>query len=204
MILCRRETCRHVYKHVSRNSIARAGKRSSLHYEDSPDIHIDNLDATLEAHRYTNRAKIIRRVVANPDPGVKSLDLGNTRAVPPSKCRLTAGQIAASTTQSPTTTSQGDALAKVDAAEVSRGFNGSFRGVNNAPKPWEFWPAGSVQHSNLYKGRDEALKGSVQEYHPQAFDPDGKWSLQLEKQADRLLRPWLHQLNEPEGNALQR
>lgn len=200
MILCRRKIFRHVYK----QTIATAGKRSTLRYEDSSDIHIDDLDATLEAHRYTNRGKIIRRVVANPDPGVKSLALGNTITAPPSICSPTTGHLAASTSQSPTTSSRGKTLAKVEAADVSRGFNGSFPRLKNAPKPWEFWPAGTVQYSNLYRGRDEALKGSVQEYHPQAFAPDGKWSLQPEKNVDRVLRPWLQQLDEPEGNALQR
>ncbi|KAL8979570.1 MAG: hypothetical protein Q9205_005126 [Flavoplaca limonia] len=204
MILCRRKTFRHVYKHVSRQTIATAGKRSSLRYEDSSDIHIDDLDATLEAHRYTNRAKIIRRVVADPDPGVKSLGLGNTITARSSICLPTAGHLAASTSQSPTTSFRGKALAKVDAAEVSRGFDVFFPRVKNAPKPWEFWPAGTVQYSKHYKGGDEALKGSVQEYHPQTFAPDGKWSLQPEKNVDRVLRPWLQQLDEPDGNALQR
>ena len=204
MILCRRKTFRHVYKHISRQTIATAGKRLSLRYEDSPDIHIDDLDATLEAHRYTNRAKIIRRVVADPDPGVKSLGLGNTITARSSICLPTAGHLAASTSQSPTTSFRSKPLAKVDAAEVSRGIDVSFPRVNNSPKPWEFWPAGTVQYSNHYKGMDEALKGSVQEYHPQAFAPDGKWSLQPEKNVDRVLRPWLQQLDEPDGNALQR
>ncbi|KAL8651915.1 MAG: hypothetical protein Q9226_004486 [Calogaya cf. arnoldii] len=180
-----------------------AGKSSSPAHEDSRDIYIDDLDATLEAHRATNKAKIIRHVKAPPDPTVKDLVLGQ-RAIdpsaPPSDSSRTRHSVT-STTQIPATTPRGNGVAKVDIAEAP---NASTLEKDNAPKPWEYWPAGTMQHSKLFQARNKAPKGLVQEYCPRAFVPDGKWSLQSKENVDYVFRPWLRHLDEPEDDALHR
>ncbi|KAI4280927.1 MAG: hypothetical protein L6R38_004062 [Xanthoria sp. 2 TBL-2021] len=178
--------------------------------QQASDIYIDDLDATLEAHRATNRAKIIRRVEADPDPGVKSLILGETAIDPsaplPNQPTKTRHAFAStfSTTKGSATDPRDTRIVKVDAKDAPQDPNGSPPRVDRVPKPWDYWPAGTIQHSKLYQGRDKAPKGSVQEYRPRVFAPDGNWSLQSKKKVDFVFRPWLSHLNGPEGDALQR
>ncbi|KAL8671881.1 MAG: hypothetical protein Q9168_003634 [Polycauliona sp. 1 TL-2023] len=207
MNVCRSQVCRPVYKYVSRSSSATTGKRTSLHYEDSPDIYVDDLDATLEAHRASNRARLIRRIEAGSDPGVKRPVLGKTATGPSAQlpdCSPTACRPAASTSRSPSPHPQANSLAKVDTAETIKGIDKSTLGIENASRPWEYWPAGTIQYSKLYNGKDKALKGSVQEYRPQAFAPDGKWGLETLKKESCIFRPWLQHLKEPDGDAVHR
>ncbi|KAL8852238.1 MAG: hypothetical protein Q9221_002840 [Calogaya cf. arnoldii] len=203
MNVCQRNVCRPVYKHVGRRFSAVAGKSSSQAHEDSRDIYIDDLDATLEAHRATNRTKIIRHVKAPPDPTVKDLVLVQSAidlSAPPSDSSRTCHSVT-STTQIPATTPRGNGVSKVGIAEAP---SASTLEKDNALKPWEYWPAGTIQHSKLFQGRKKAPKGLVQEYRPRAFVPDGKWSLQSKGNVDYVSRPWLRHLDEPEDDALRR
>lgn len=210
MIVCRRNICGPVGKHVSRYSPAIAGKRPSLRYEDSPDIYIDDLDATLEAHRATNRAKIIRHVEADPDPGVKRPLLEETAIEPsapiPKDRKTTRHAVSStvSTTKGSTPKPRDTCNVTADTTDAPQDPNASTPRVDRVPKPWDYWPAGTIQHSKLYQGRYEAPKGSIQEYRSRVFAPDGNWSLQSKKKVDYVLRPWLAHLKGQEGDASQR
>ncbi|KAI4137616.1 MAG: hypothetical protein LQ341_005067 [Variospora aurantia] len=171
-------------------------ERASAHrprpkLEDSQDIYVDDLDATLEAHRATNRAKIIRRIRAGTDPCVKHIVIDR-----PNDNGSLARNYAA------TKPNQG---AKEKVMEVSAVKVASSAGKRNALKASDFWPPGSIQHQNLAKSSPKPMKGSIQEYHARAMVPVGSWRCPSEEcgHTDRF-RPWLNHMSEPGGDALER
>ncbi|KAL8862626.1 MAG: hypothetical protein Q9178_001124 [Gyalolechia marmorata] len=130
MNVSHRNICWPVYKYVSRYSSANVGERPFQRYEDTRDIYIDDLDATLEAHRATNRAKIIRRVKAPPDPGNKTIVHGDSavdRSASSTKLPSTTRRLVAPTstiTDNSISGPRGDNVAKVEPAATSQGVNG--------------------------------------------------------------------------------
>ncbi|KAL9019893.1 MAG: hypothetical protein Q9185_002835 [Variospora sp. 1 TL-2023] len=171
-------------------------ERASAHrprpkLEDSQDIYVDDLDATLEAHRATNRAKIIRRIRAGTDPCVKHMVIDR-----PNDNGSLARNYAA------TKPNQG---AKEKVMEVSAVEVASSAGKRNALKASDFWPPGSIQHQKLAKSPPRLMKGSIQEYHARAMVPIGSWRCPSEECGHTdWFRPWLNHMSEPGGDALER
>ncbi|KAI4175748.1 MAG: hypothetical protein LQ343_001361, partial [Gyalolechia ehrenbergii] len=161
-------------------------------FHDTQDIHVNDLGATLRAHRATNRAKILRRVGAHSDPTVKHIlerelndytDHGQT---------------------SPTENTLQAAKERKQEKPVAEKL--AFRVKGNRRKPWEFWPAGSIQHQQLVSSKQKEPTGSVLEYHARSINPAGVWKRPSEKACNNpyLFRPWHRYLEEQGGDALQR
>lgn len=171
-------------------------ERASAHrprpkLEDSQDIYVDDLDATLKAHRATNRAKIIRRIRAGTDPCVKHIVIDR-----PNDNGSLARNYAA------TKPNQG---AKEKVMEVSAVKVPSSAGKRNALKASDFWPPGSIQHQKLAKSSPKPMKGSIQEYHARAMVPIGSWRCPSEECGHTdWFRPWLNHMSEQGGDALER
>ncbi|KAL8775049.1 MAG: hypothetical protein Q9209_000528 [Squamulea sp. 1 TL-2023] len=208
MNVWRRSIRKPVHRYARFDFSTIAGGRPPLQLEDTRDIYINDLDATLEAHRATNRAKLIRRVEADTDPGVKRIAIERSDvAVDESKVPTTTSHAVASTfltTNESTLGTQGNDFVTHDTANAPQGPKEHAPRVDSPPKPWHFWPAGSIQHSKLYHGKDKARKGSVQEYRSRAFAPDGSWRLDYKAKGNHAMRPWLRHLHHLEGDALQR
>ena len=159
--------------------------------EDIQDIYINDLDATLEAHRAANKAKIIRRVKASTDPTVKHLILPK----PVDDANLTIPQSNRNTTKSDGRREKGNYAAGKATVKVN----------DSLLKPWEYWPVGSIQRRERFPAEQVARKGAVLEYHARAMNPVGLWK-RPSTRASRsdFFRPWLGHLDETGGDALQR
>ncbi len=140
------------------------------------DIYVHDLDATLEAHRATNTAKIIRRVSAPTDPAVKHIFPGNDHEVH-AEAHADGGSLQAVR----------DERVKVDlVAEIPP------KEDRKALDPWDYWPVGTIQHKRLAKARQEKVKRTVQEYHARAMIPINVWKRPSDGAEDTdALRPWL-------------
>ncbi|KAL8936821.1 MAG: hypothetical protein Q9216_004732 [Gyalolechia sp. 2 TL-2023] len=162
-----------------------------LPLHDTQDIHVNDLGATLEAHRATNRAKIIRRVQAPSNPTIKPLfkresnDANNSGGTCPTE----------NTQQAVKERKQEEPIAEKVVDDIE----------NNKRKPWEFWPAGSMQHQKLNGSKQHAPPRSVSEYHARSVNPIGSWKLPSKNPSNTdLSRPWHRYLDEHGGDALQR
>ncbi|KAI4117739.1 MAG: hypothetical protein LQ345_002088 [Seirophora villosa] len=156
-------------------------ERASAHrprpkLEDTQDIYVDDLDATLEAHRATNGAKKIRRIHGGTDLAVKHLVLGKSSHAAEEQ------------------------VVKVSILKVP-----SLAGESKALRLSDFWPHGSRQHQKLVKSSSRLTKGSVEEYYARAMSPVGTWNRPLEEcgHTDGFC-PWLKHLSALGGDALQR
>lgn len=156
-------------------------ERASAHrprpkLEDTQDIYVDDLDATLEAHRATNGAKKIRRVDGGTDLAVKHLVLGKSSHAAEEQ------------------------VVKVSILKVP-----SSVGESKALRLSDFWPHGSRQHQKLVKSSARLTKGSVEEYYARAMRPVGTWNRPLEESGHTDgFCPWLKHLSGLGGDALQR
>ncbi|KAL8783118.1 MAG: hypothetical protein Q9213_004875 [Squamulea squamosa] len=208
MNVCRRSIQKPVHRYARSSSSTIAGGPLPIRLGDTQDIYVNDLDATLEAHRATNRARLVRRVEADTDPGVKRITIERSDvAVDELKAPTRTSHAVAPTfvaTDESTLGTQGNDFVTVDTANAPQGLKEHIPRVDSPPKPWHFWPVGSIQHSNLYQGKDKARKDSVQEYRPRAFAPDGKWRLDTKAKGHHAMRPWLRHLHLSEGDASQR
>lgn len=155
------------------------------------DIYVGDLDATLEAHRATNTAKIIRRVSAPTDPAIKHLF---PRVVNDHEVHAEV-HVAGESSQAVK-----DERVKVKWVKGIPSKEGS-----KVLKPWEYWPVGTIQHQRLAKAPQKMIRGSVQEYHARAMIPVDIWRRPShgDENTDGL-RPWLENVNEMGGEASQR
>ncbi|KAL9014000.1 MAG: hypothetical protein Q9173_001342 [Seirophora scorigena] len=144
--------------------------------EDTQDIYVEDLDATLEAHRATNRAKKIRRIHGGTDPAVKHLVLDKSSKA-----------------------------AEEQVVEASVVKVASSTGESKALQPSDFWPHGSRQHQKLVKSSSRLTKESIKEYYARAMIPVGTWERPSEEcgHTDGFC-PWLKHLSGPGGDGLQR
>ncbi|KAL8652023.1 MAG: hypothetical protein Q9210_002927 [Variospora velana] len=159
--------------------------------EDSQYIYVDDLDATLEAHRASNRAKIIRRIQAGTDPAVKHIVIDKSNDN---------GSLARNYAAI-----KPDQAAKGNGVEVSAVKVASSAGKSNALKASDCWPPGSIQHQKFAKPSPRLTKGSIQEYHARAMIPIGSWRHPSEEYAHTdWFRPWLKHMSGPGGDAFER
>ncbi|KAL8815968.1 MAG: hypothetical protein Q9223_004948 [Gallowayella weberi] len=208
-------------KHVTRSSTLASAKNNQvdnrghsppsrrLRYEDNQDIFVDDLDATLEAHRAINRAKVIRRIENGTDPGIKRPLDAATIHVDPSADTQSIGQVEENTGMG---IKVGSIVRPDDAATNNRVSHHSADAVKTSDhgqtkaKMLEerIWPVGTVQYSKVYHSNKRAFKGTVQEYRSCAFPPTQFWRRRSSKELGNVAPPWLQTLKEPEGDALQR
>ncbi|KAL8699805.1 MAG: hypothetical protein Q9224_001258 [Gallowayella concinna] len=199
----------------------KGGHPRNLRFEDNQDIFVDDLDATLEAHRATNRAKIIRTIENGTDPGVKRPDDAATITVEPHSF-TNAQRMRQDEGDTDTGVKFVSILRPDDAATINVESHPSTDAVKTAKesehtnphkpslakdrtlKSLEIWPVGTVQHSKMYHGKVRAPKGTVQEYRSCAIIPTRPWRHGSNEILGNASRPWLRTLKEPEGDALQR
>lgn len=155
------------------------------------DIYVDDLDATLEAHRATNTAKIIRRVSAPTDPAVKHISLGNANDHEVhAEAHAAGGSLQAVRDERVKV----DLVAEIPPKEDRKGQD-----------PWDYWPVGTIQHKRLAKAPQKKVKGSVQEYHARAMIPVNVWRRPSDGVEDKhALRPWLDDGDVTREDASQR
>ncbi|KAL9037687.1 MAG: hypothetical protein Q9214_005586, partial [Letrouitia sp. 1 TL-2023] len=147
------------------------------HFDHSNDIFIDDLYATLEAHRATNRAAIIRKVDSPGHP---------------------------ETTPAETQTHAEDNEDPVSSPAIHKFF--SSKGVVKTPKfkPWEFWPPHSDQYAFFRPKSKKKIHGnSVLEYIPAAFGPTKRWQASTSDDSSDCESPWLRHLQTKTGDGLQ-
>ncbi|KAL9597157.1 MAG: hypothetical protein Q9219_005323 [cf. Caloplaca sp. 3 TL-2023] len=212
--------CRHVgFSNLHVRSFRTTSSRLSKPAEavagsgDAQDIYVDDLEATLEAHRTTNRAKIIRHIKVSENPTVRHLPLeisnshldnnaSDDPAVKHAQSAISeyhvddvgcdaAGPLSHDAGKSRTA----GTTAEKEAASLA----------NDPLKPWDFWPVGSEQHQRLTGKEKKAPKGAVLEYHARAINPIGTWKPPSVKDASaKLFRPWRRHMDEQGGDASQR
>lgn len=142
----------------------------------SHDIFIDDLYATLEAHRTTNRAAIIRKV---DSPG------------PPE------------TTRPEVQTHAGDNKGTASSPAIHKFL--SSKGKTPRAKPWHFWPPHSVQYAFFWpESKRKIPSNSVLEYIPAAFGPTRWWQASASDTSSDCESPWLQHLQTRTGDGLQR
>ncbi|KAI4245792.1 MAG: hypothetical protein L6R40_002320 [Gallowayella cf. fulva] len=161
---------------------------SGFRLEDTRDIFVGDLDATLEAHRATNNAKLVRQITSGTDPGVKSWSIPRPDDAATVNVDTHPSVAALRTPKNDHPTNPQELTSR-----ESKGL-----------PTLELWPIGTIQHSRLYGGKERAPKESVQEYDSCFMSPTGHWKHPSPQPLGDLPRPWLQYLKEPEGDALQR
>ncbi|KAI4109979.1 MAG: hypothetical protein L6R37_000329 [Teloschistes peruensis] len=154
----------------------------------SKDIYVNDLKATLEAHRKTNQASIIRRLYVGPIfDGEKAKVQHNSGGKHSDGISGHSENIAVNE----------NAIGEADQSEDI-----SNKGL---PKPWEFWPAGTMQYYEAYRGSKPAVpEAGVREYIEHKFRPADKWKLLREEENNADNCPWLRKLEGTGEDALQR
>ena len=170
---------------------------SGHRYEDNKDIYVDDLQATLEAHRATNRARIIRRVDAGSDPSVfrpdwpepyQDLDVAVEDASDP----RASGNDAESPMSAPSEVE--DNIEDIEHLKTME---------KDRLKPWEFWPIGSTQYRKLRGIRHRMRTQGPAEYQATVFEPSGDSA--IGQKVHKQHCPWLgHMEGDLGGDALQR
>lgn len=171
------------------NSLTIGDVSAKERLRNTKDIYVNDLEATLEAHRATNRARIIRRVNAPPDPRVFRPDFTESND----------GQkiaVERHTDGTPSDETRSDDVGGPSESAVSNANNAvkdtiSLEGTKgNALKPWDFWPAHSTQYQKIRGLKHIVRTRGALEYHAQEIKPSGTWMLKKAVQ-DQLHRPWL-------------
>jgi len=161
---------------------------------DAKDIYIDDLTATLEAHRQTNKASLIRRVHQDADWQAPFLSpVANTEPAPESNDEpIVDSDAHRSTLAAPLPEESIATPAREDGhdhSQVRKGLN---------PKQWAslYWPADSVQLAEitgkLYKAKPE----EILEYDACLIQNQGVFS--IKKTAAQY--PWLAMLRKTATN----
>lgn len=156
---------------------------------DAKDIFVDDLSATLEAHRETNKASIIRRVQANAEWEAPYLSpLADIEPIASSKDETVVGRNADSTPFA-TVVAEDTTLEASDGPE-----NPEIRmGQNHEHWTRVYWPADSVQLAELTGKTYKAKPAEVLEYKACLISTQGLFKEKLGKAQ----RPWLA----PKGKA---
>lgn len=167
---------------------------------DTQNIVIDDLSATLEAHRAHNRASVIRKLDATSDkpqlflrPSVDRHDEGEGGAGE----RLTEGS----------TFDQDGMKSGLDGERIERAESDNIAGA-------KIWPADSVQAQAGYsmQGRrglrssrriDYAQSTDILEYTGVPFPPRGSWSFEASS-TPLLTRPWMAYMEQSSKDNLER
>ncbi len=187
--------------------------------EDSKDIYIDDLSATLEAHRSRNRASTIRKI----DTVFEERILPFRRpAFLPLGIESSANE-ADSTTISETSNSgdfsqrdgsqqilenkaDKDDSAGADGADDVHGQSSLGQVWMDPLKPWQHWPADSFQYKEFLgiKPSDKVSEPSLLEYIPMSVRPCYSWQLKGKVQPHYSQWPWLAHVEGYEGDGPER
>ncbi|KAL9607985.1 MAG: hypothetical protein Q9167_007157, partial [Letrouitia subvulpina] len=142
----------------------------------SNNIFVDDLYATLEAHRATNRAAIIRKVDSP----------GHPETIP-----------------SETQTHAEDNKELVSSPDIHKFL--SSKGEAKKLEPWEFWPPHSAQYAFFRpEGRKKIPSNSVLEYIPASFGPTKEWQASTFDGSSDFELPWLRHIQTRTGDGFQR
>ncbi|KAL8713989.1 MAG: hypothetical protein Q9220_002135 [cf. Caloplaca sp. 1 TL-2023] len=190
------------------------GTHAKHRVEHAQDIIVDDLEATLEAHRITNRASLIRRTATAPDPRYRPVAIewsedsanGNTESSVASYSLQPAAEEKQDENQEGTIRREDDISqkAKEDQEGTVRREHGISQKAKDAPKPWDYWPPGSMQYQRLRQSKEKIRSGSILEYHGRMMGPSTQgWKLRL-LPTQEWNRPWLDHLRERGGDALER
>lgn len=144
---------------------------------DTKDIIIDDLQATLEAHRTTNRAAILRKINTEVQP------VASIYRPPLDKL-----------------------LAQNEELEYEAANTSSVKGKWQIKRDKaRFWPADSVQCQRLREERHERGSKTAEqddgEYVARNFRPQGYWQIRF---GEDMQRPWLAHMNGHDGDGLTR
>ena len=172
--------------------------------ENTKDIYIDNLSATLEAHRETNRASTIRKVGSD----VKHhYDLPFIRRV----SVLPLGELSinpADNTDQQILASGIDEKKEDDFEDINIAHEDPWLKVTSrdSVKPRQHWPADSIQHKQLSgaKPGDRVPEPSVLEYLPISLRPCRSWQLKEPVLPDKSQWPWLVHVKGYDGDGVER
>lgn len=204
------------------NQKAWADKRRDViktRLEDNKDIYIDDLSATLEAHRERNRASTIRKVETVFDErslsflrpvslsfGTESLaDGAESMAVPGGSSSLDSSQQKGSQQILASKTDKNE-TAGVGTADNIYASTGPAEASKDPAQPWQHWPADSIQYQNLLgiKPSDKVTKPSVLEYIPLSPRPCNSWLIKGKVLPDDVQWPWLAHVEGYEGDGPER
>ena len=183
----------------------------------SKNIIVNDLYATLEAHRATNRAAVVRKVDTAPNPETKTI---LTDAREPEVTTTKESKAQTKATSRPSKDRRSEALSQNDRSFVRPSFlkhkpwlprsrKYQAQGEQSAKdlaeqseelKPWDFWPPHSVQHEKLYGSKPKIPKDSLLEYQSRPLYPTGPWKITGQT---RPRRPWMHLLPTQTGDGLQ-
>lgn len=159
--------------------------------ENNPDIFVDDLEATLEAHRATNKAKIIRHIPVPPDPAVKHITPGVRDDYE--------DHAEASGAENPSELVNESIDHQAAVAETSS------KEETKALRPWDYWPPGTKQYRQFVQNPIQLKRGIVREYEARVMIPCGTWRRPVKeyKHTDAF-RPWLKLVSDSGGDAVQR
>ncbi|KAL8668167.1 MAG: hypothetical protein Q9202_000145 [Teloschistes flavicans] len=144
-------------------------------------------NATLEAHRATNRARVIRRVFANAnDLDVLRLDL-----------REPIVQYHPTEKNSDRIREQSENIAG------NANTNGEVN-PNSIRKLWEMWPVGSMQYVACGGSKPAVPGAGAREYIAHPLGPNKSWRISKGEIPTSSIRPWLRTSESTGGDALQR
>ncbi|KAL8737765.1 MAG: hypothetical protein Q9181_001355 [Wetmoreana brouardii] len=165
--------------------------------EDTKDIYVNDLEATLEAHRATNRARVIRRVYVPTDPGFLRPDVEQSNEDAEVDAERQSNR-----TQSQDFNEQAEAVVgnPEDVNEERSSFE--TRKVTS-PKLWEFWPAGTIQYQELGGPMQRGRSRGALEYYASARRPLDTWEVKRVGSIS-FRRPWLGHMEDWGGDSLQR
>jgi hypothetical protein len=197
------------------NQVAWADKRRNViktRLEDNKDIYIDDLSATLEAHRESNRALTIRRVETVFDERslsfLRPLSLAFRKESPAEELESTnvlggSGSLDGC---------QQEGSQQIVASETDRneragaGTADNLHASSGPLKAWQHWPADSIQYKDILgiKPSDKVTEPSVLEYVSLSPRPCKSWLLKGKVLPDDLQWPWLAYVEGYEGDGPER
>lgn len=161
---------------------------------DAKDIYIDDLTATLEAHRETNRASRIRRVHQDADWEAPFLNpVANTEPAPGSNDEANGESDAHSSTLAAPLP---EAPIAISAREDGQYHSRVHQGLT--PKQWAslYWPADSVQLAEITGKLYKARPDEILEYDACLIQNQGVFSIKT----TAAQYPWLASLRETATN----
>ncbi len=184
--------------------------------EDTKDIYINDLSATLEAHRQTNRALIIRKIDTDLDH-VHDLDFKRPVSITP--------RVQFPTNEADNTTISGN-FSSVDSAQrgskqvLAGGSSGdkkynvntvngehhSIRASREPIGPWQHWPADSIQYKEILgiKPGRKVPEPFTLDYLPLSIKPCGSWQVKEPVRPDESQWPWITHVEGYDGSGVER
>ncbi|KAL9584655.1 MAG: hypothetical protein Q9212_001991 [Teloschistes hypoglaucus] len=161
----------------------------------SNDIYVNDLKATLAAHRQTNQASIIKRYVGrNYIRPLRDPDNDEKAKVQHDSDGKHSDQISG---HSENIAVNANAMGKADQSGAI-----STKGL---PKLRKKWPVGTMQYNEVYGISKPAVpEAGAREYLESSFGPTDKWRLKQESTTIAANCPWLLKLEGTGGDSLQR